>query len=150
MLAAIVMGVIRRKNNLFYKRVVERDVLAEELQFYFEASQAAELEGEDVEGKSARDKANWMLRKLENYGWIDIETDKSYVQRVNFKEYAVKGICIGASYVFLDGKHFVSAVGCEQYISILRYGQYEQVGADGIWRNKEVNNAKTADKKPTI
>lgn len=71
---------------------VERDVLAEELQFYFEASQAAELEGEDVEGKSARDKANWMLRKLENYGWIDIETDKSYVQRVNFKEYAVKVI----------------------------------------------------------
>ena len=71
---------------------VERDILVEELQYYFEASQAAELEGEDVEGKSARDKANWMLRKLENYGWIDIETDKSYVQRVNFKEYAVKVI----------------------------------------------------------
>ena len=71
---------------------VERDVLIEELQYYFEASQAAELEGEEVEGKSARDKANWMLRKLENYGWIDIETDKSYVQRVNFKEYAVKVI----------------------------------------------------------
>ena len=71
---------------------VERDVLVEELQYYFEASQAADLEGEDVEGKTARDKANWMLRKLENYGWIDIETDKSYVQRVNFKEYAVKVI----------------------------------------------------------
>ena len=71
---------------------VERDVLVEELQYYFEQTQSAELEGEDVEGKSARDKANWMLRKLENYGWIDIETDKSYVQRVNFKEYAVKVI----------------------------------------------------------
>lgn len=71
---------------------VERDVLVEELQYYFEASQAADLEGEDVEGKSVRDKANWMIRKLENYGWIDIETDKSYVQRVNFKEYAVKVI----------------------------------------------------------
>lgn len=71
---------------------VERDILAEELQYYFEQAQAAELEGEDVEGKSARDKANWMLRKLENYGWIDIETDKSYVQRINFKEYAVKVI----------------------------------------------------------
>lgn len=71
---------------------VERDALVEELQYYFEQTQAAELEGEDVEGKSARDKANWMLRKLENYGWIDIETDKSYVQRVNFKEYAVKVI----------------------------------------------------------
>jgi hypothetical protein len=31
-----------------------------------------------------------MIRKLEYYGWIEIETDKSYVQRVNFKEYAVK------------------------------------------------------------
>lgn len=71
---------------------VERDVLVEELQYYFEQTQAAELSGEDVEGKSARDKANWMLRKLENCGWIDIETDKSYVQRVNFKEYAVKVI----------------------------------------------------------
>lgn len=69
---------------------VERDVLIEELQYYFEASQAAELEEADVAGKSARDKANWMIRKLENYGWIDVETDKSYVQRVNFREYAVK------------------------------------------------------------
>lgn len=25
-------------------------------------------------------------------GWIEVETDKSYVQRVNFKEYAVKVI----------------------------------------------------------
>ena len=71
---------------------VERDVLVEELQYYFEQAQAADLAGEEVEGKSARDKANWMIRKLENYGWIDIETDKSYVQRVNFKEYAVKAI----------------------------------------------------------
>ena len=52
---------------------VERDVLVEELQYYFEASQATDIVGEDVEGKSARGKANWMIRKLENYGWIDIE-----------------------------------------------------------------------------
>lgn len=69
---------------------IERDVLVEELQYYFEQTQAVELTEEEAEGKSARDKASWMLRKLENYGWIDIETDKSYVQRVNFKEYAVK------------------------------------------------------------
>lgn len=81
---------------------VERDVLVEELQYYFEASQAADLLGEDVEGKSARDKANWMIRKLENYGWIDIETDKSYVQRVNFKEYSVK--VIRALLEIADGK----------------------------------------------
>ena len=71
---------------------VEREVLVDELQYYFEQAQAADLTGEEVEGKSAREKANWMLRKLEYYGWIEIETDKSYVQKVNFKEYAVKMI----------------------------------------------------------
>jgi hypothetical protein len=69
---------------------VERDVLVEELQYYFEQAQAADFKEEEVEGKTSRDKANWMIRKLEYYGWIEIETDKSYVQRVNFKEYAVK------------------------------------------------------------
>jgi hypothetical protein len=69
---------------------VERDVLVEELQYYFEQAQSADFQEEEVEGKSGRDKANWMIRKLEYYGWIEIETDKSYVQRVNFKEYAVK------------------------------------------------------------
>ena len=69
---------------------VDRDVVVEELQYYFEQTQAADFDEEEFQGKNARDKANWMLRKLENYGWIDIETDKSYVQRVNFKEYAVK------------------------------------------------------------
>ena len=34
--------------------------------------------------------ANGILRKLERYGWLEIETDKSYVQRVNFKEYSVR------------------------------------------------------------
>ena len=85
---------------------VERDVLVEELQYYFEQTQAADIKEtkgnlletrdnlleEEIAGKSARDQANWMLRKLEAYGWIDIETDKSYVQRVNFKEHAVKVI----------------------------------------------------------
>jgi hypothetical protein len=69
---------------------VERDVLVEELQYYFEQAQASDFKEEEVDGKSSRDKANWMIRKLEYYGWIEIETDKSYVQRVNFKEYAVK------------------------------------------------------------
>ena len=32
-------------------------------------------------------------------------------------------------------------------MSILRYGQYGQVGADGVWRNKEKDSIKTDDKK---
>lgn len=69
---------------------VERDVLVEELQYYFEQTNAISIEEEDMNGKSNRDKANWMLRRLEYYGWIEIEADKSYVQRVSFQEYAVK------------------------------------------------------------
>ena len=49
-----------------------------------------------------------------------------------------------------NGGVSASASGCEQYMSILRYGQYGQVGADGVWRNKEKNSKKTGDKKPAI
>lgn len=69
---------------------VERDILVEELQYYFEQVQAVSVEDEEMMGKSSRDKANWMLRRLEFYGWIEIEVDKSYVQRVSFNEHAVK------------------------------------------------------------
>jgi len=69
---------------------VERDVLVDELQYYFEQQNAAELDEEEFSEKDSRAKANEMLRRLEFYGWIEIETDKSYVQRVNFKEYAVR------------------------------------------------------------
>lgn len=36
-----------------------------------------------------------------------------------------------------NGGVSVRASGCEQYMSMLRYGQYGQVGADGVWRDKE-------------
>ena len=35
-------------------------------------------------------------------------------------------------------------------MAMLRYGQYGQVGADGVWRNKEKDIKKTDDKKLTI
>lgn len=69
---------------------VERDVLVDELQFYFEQANAADVVDEDFSQADARGKANGILRRLEFFGWIEIETDKSYVQRVNFKDYAVK------------------------------------------------------------
>ena len=69
---------------------VERDILVQELQYYFEQEQAVSMAEEGFDGKNSRDKANWMLRRLEYYGWIEVETDKSYVQRASFKDYAVK------------------------------------------------------------
>ena len=69
---------------------VERDVLVDELEYYFDQTQAADMEEDEFQALDSRGKANSMLRKLEFYGWIEVETDKSYVQRVNFKEYDVK------------------------------------------------------------
>lgn len=69
---------------------VERDVLVDELQYYFEQSNSAEVMEEDFAQSDSRGKANGIIRRLEFYGWIEIETDKSYVQRVNFKEYSVR------------------------------------------------------------
>ena len=69
---------------------VERDVLVDELEYYFDQSAAADLAEEEFAGADSRGKANGVLRRLEYYGWLEVETDKSYVQRVNFKEYAVR------------------------------------------------------------
>ncbi|MBQ7840110.1 MAG: hypothetical protein IJ390_06460 [Lachnospiraceae bacterium] len=72
---------------------VERDILVDELQYYFDSSMAADFtqgELEEAGGLSARDKANFMLRRLESYGWIYVDVDHSYVQRVNFRDYAVQ------------------------------------------------------------
>ncbi|MCD8346739.1 MAG: DUF5716 family protein [Lachnospiraceae bacterium] len=120
---------------------VERDVLVDELQFYFDSAMAADVpvtetspyscsenrakkaeradngrnavhltdtnepqerndtqgqesfiewDGADADSMSSRDKANFILRRLENYGWISVETDYSYVQRVSFRDYAVQ------------------------------------------------------------
>lgn len=49
-----------------------------------------------------------------------------------------------------NGGVSISATGCEKYMSMLRYGQYGQVGADGIWRNKKNVNRKNGDKKTAI
>ncbi|MDO4804682.1 MAG: DUF5716 family protein [Lachnospiraceae bacterium] len=75
---------------------VERDVLVGELEDYFSSSMAADIaDGEyieetlDAKSMSARDKANFMLRKLEAYGWIYTDTDYSYVQRTSFRDYAI-------------------------------------------------------------
>lgn len=49
-----------------------------------------------------------------------------------------------------NGGVSISAPGCEKYMSILRYGQYGQVGADGVWRIKEKENEKNGDKKTAV
>lgn len=78
---------------------VERDVLVGELEDYFSSAMSAELdEREYLEAAtesnivSPRDKANFMLRRLESCGWIYTDTDYSYVQRTSFRDYAISVI----------------------------------------------------------
>ena len=49
-----------------------------------------------------------------------------------------------------NGGVSISASGCEKYMSMLRYGQYGQVGADGVWRDGETVSKKNGDKKAAI
>ena len=65
---------------------VEREVLVDELQYYFEQTAAADVVDEEFAEAASRGKANGILRKLADYGWMDIEDDKSYVRRVDFTE----------------------------------------------------------------
>lgn len=68
---------------------VERDILVDDLEYYFESTMSADIEEENTGSMSPRDKANFMLRKLESCGWITVDVDHSYVQRVNFRDYAI-------------------------------------------------------------
>lgn len=69
---------------------IEREILVDELQFYFEQNQAAEFEEDDIMAWIPEKRQMRCCCLLEKYGWLEIETDKSYVQRVNFYDYAVK------------------------------------------------------------
>lgn len=68
---------------------VEREILVDDLEYYFESTMSADIGEENTGSLSPRDKANFMLRKLESCGWITVDVDHSYVQRVNFRDYAI-------------------------------------------------------------
>ena len=67
----------------------------------------------------------------------------------------IKAECkkVNAPLPFIDAENggvSISALGCEKYMTMLRYGQYGQVGADGIWRDKEKADKKSGGKKAAI
>ena len=50
---------------------VEREVLVDELEFYFGQENAAQLVEEEFQADDSRSRANGILRRLEYYGWIE-------------------------------------------------------------------------------
>jgi hypothetical protein len=78
------------KNSLSFG--LEKEILIQNLTCYFEDHIEEELifSEENEEVSDSREKANLIIRKLRDYGWLEVETDNNYVQRVNFNDYSVK------------------------------------------------------------
>lgn len=68
---------------------IERDIVVDELQDYFEKENFDIVE-EDITVAGSRDKASFFLRKLIDYGWLSSETTNSYIQLIHFNDYAVE------------------------------------------------------------
>jgi hypothetical protein len=75
---------------------VKRDDIIDELAYYFDSDLALDID-EDQEmintqksSKDSREKAGFILRKLQDCGWITMELNNSHEQRVNFMDYAVE------------------------------------------------------------
>jgi len=69
---------------------VDREIVVQALTDYFEGLEEKNIfQEEDESVKTSREEANFIIRKLEECGWIGIETTTSYHQFINFTDYAV-------------------------------------------------------------
>ncbi|MDT8718816.1 hypothetical protein IAI10_19350 [Clostridium sp. 19966] len=68
---------------------IERELVIDELQDYFD-SYGSDIVEDDITVAGSRDKANLVVRKLIDYGWLTSETTYSHVQLVHFNDYAVE------------------------------------------------------------
>lgn len=76
---------------------VKRDEIIDELVYYFDSEMSMEITGDDDatenafrEIRDSRDKANFIIRKLADCGWITIETDNNHEQKVYFLDYSIE------------------------------------------------------------
>ena len=71
-----------------------RDDAAEELELYFDSAFAADFqEDDDADSRSlrsSREKAFFVLRRMEDCGWILTETNNSNEKKIVFEDYAVE------------------------------------------------------------
>lgn len=75
--------------NNFTSFGVEREILVDTLSNYFENLEESIFKDEEEVISGARNSANFIIRKLNECGWIDIETNNNYVQTVNLFDYAI-------------------------------------------------------------
>ena len=71
---------------------IDKKIVVEVLTDYLdkEMEEIVDLElNSDGEKPSSRDKANFILRRMEECGWIDIDVSNDYVEILNFRDYAI-------------------------------------------------------------
>ena len=82
---------------------VKREDIIDELVYYFESDLSLDIDDENATAngsgagstritKDSREKAGFVLRKLQECGWVTLETNNSYEQRVNFMDYSIEMI----------------------------------------------------------
>jgi len=69
---------------------VDREIVTQTFVDYFESLEQVNIFMEENETmKNSRDSANFIIRKLDECGWIDIETTNNYNQIINLRDYAI-------------------------------------------------------------
>ena len=71
---------------------IDKKIVVEVLTDYLdkEAEEIVDMEPDDSSEKpSSRDKANFVLRRMEECGWIDVDVSNDYVEILNFRDYAI-------------------------------------------------------------
>lgn len=71
---------------------IDKKIVVEVLSDYLEHDneEIVDMDLEDeIEKVTPRDKANFVLRRMEDCGWIDIDVTNDYVEILNFRDYAI-------------------------------------------------------------
>ncbi|MDD3168222.1 MAG: DUF5716 family protein [Eubacteriales bacterium] len=73
---------------------VKREDITDELIYYFDSEMSMEIAGDEDAAENSfrdsRDKANFIIRRLADCGWITIETDNNHEQKVYFLDYSIE------------------------------------------------------------
>ncbi|NRT28711.1 hypothetical protein B0I68_002316 [Clostridium beijerinckii] len=75
------------QNGLSYG--IDKDILVDEIEEYLVLINYDIENEEDEQLNNNREKANYLIRKLINYGWIYPEQTNDYKQIINFHDYAI-------------------------------------------------------------
>lgn len=73
---------------------IDKKIVVEVLTDYLDhetldLEEVEEFDSDDENKPTSRDKANFVLRRMEECGWIDIDVTNDYVEILNFRDYAI-------------------------------------------------------------